>query len=458
MKNFLFKKASSLFFILYSFFKEDRIIKKLKKEKNLEKNQYNENIKNHPAYVFFTAYNYIDSNKISEGFKLIENFNEIKKIWSKKTNLEKVIVKDILPPCRVMGSFGNYRTVFAYLFNRINILKIIEKPKIYVKKFDKINNKFLLSLFKPFLNFNNNSYSFYKNINNIFYLKAPIEISLPYKKKYYPWAISENLINQYRLKNKNLNFNFLELNQSDYLAGKKILSKNNLSNYKWYVALHIREDKKEGTQSHRNANPKNYIKLIKEIISRGGAVFRVGDSSMTPLPNINGLIDYPFSNLKSEFMDIFLAATSKFVVGTASGYWTAASFFNTPLLMTNYVPAIDYYSFNQNCIFMPKTLVNKKNQIVPIEDIYNKNKYSYYTTKKQFEDNSLKIEENTEDELLESVKNMFDLLSNQKDEHKDNFLYLNKQFKKNYFKENFYEEHKLLPLANFSSAYIKKYI
>ena len=53
---------------------------------------------------------------------------------------------------------------------------------------------------------------------------------------------------------------------------------------------------------------------------------------------------------------------------------------------------------------------------------------------------------------------MFDLLSDQKDEHKDNFLYLNKQFKKNYFKENFYEEHKLLPLANFSSAYIKKYI
>ena len=79
------------------------------------------------------------------------------------------------------------------------------------------------------------------------------------------------------------------------------------------------KDKKEGTQSHRNANPKNYIKLIKEIISRGGAVFRVGDSSMTPLPNINGLIDSPFSNLKSEFMDIFLAATSKFVVGTA--FW-----------------------------------------------------------------------------------------------------------------------------------------
>ena len=68
------------------------------------------------------------------------------------------------------------------------------------------------------------------------------------------------------------------------------------------------------------------MKLIKEVISRGGAVFRVGDKSMTPLPKTKGLIDYPFSNLKSDFMDIFLAATSKFVVGTASGYWTAASF------------------------------------------------------------------------------------------------------------------------------------
>ena len=457
MKNFLFKKASSLFFILYSFFKEDRIIKKLKKEKNLEKNQYNENIKSHPAYVFFTAYNYINSNKISEGYKLIENFNEIKKIWSKKTNLEKVIVKDILPPCRVMGSFGNYRTVFAYLFNRINILKIIEKPKIYVKKFDKINNKFLLSLFKPFLNFNNNSYSFYKNINNIFYLKAPIEISLPYKKKYYPWSISENLINQYRLKNKNLNFNFLELNQSDYLEGKKILSKNNLSNYKWYVALHIRESKKKDSQINRDANPKNYMKLINEVISRGGAVFRVGDKSMTPLPKTKGLIDYPFSNFKSDFMDIFLAATSKFVVGTASGYWTAASFFNTPLLLTNYVPFLDYYSFNHNCVFLPKNLINKQKNFVPVNDIYSTKKYSYYTTKEQFEKNSLNVIENTEDELHESVKNMFDLQS-EKIENREIFLDLNKKFKKFHLGENFYDGNKLLPLANFSSAYIKKYI
>ena len=49
------------------------------------------------------------------------------------------------------------------------------------------------------------------------------------------------------------------------------------------------------------------MKLINEVISRGGAVFRVGDKSMTPLPKTKGLIDYPFSNFKSDFMDIFFS-------------------------------------------------------------------------------------------------------------------------------------------------------
>ena len=32
-----------------------------------------------------------------------------------------------------IGSFGNYRTVYAYLYNRINIQKIFSKPKYLLK-------------------------------------------------------------------------------------------------------------------------------------------------------------------------------------------------------------------------------------------------------------------------------------------------------------------------------------
>ena len=456
MKYNLIKKTSSLILLIYSFFKKDRLIDKLSKETNFDKPNLKESIRKHPAYIFFKACHQIHTDKILSGYKLIEDFNTKKGEWNKETVFKKILEKDIISPCRVIGSFGNYRTVFNYLFNRINILKINSKPKIFIKRHDKINNKFLLSLFEPFIDVSKSSYSYYKNINNIFYFKAPIEISLPYEKKYYPWAVSENLIHQFRLRNDDLKFNFLKLKREDYLKGEKILRDNNLSSYKWYVALHIREDNQNDDQTHRNANPINYIKLIKEIISRGGAVFRMGNQSMTKLPKIKGLIDYPFTNFKSDFMDIFLAATSKFVVGTASGFWTAASFFNTPTLLTNYAPYIEYYSFNENCIFLPKTLTNSNNKIVSIKEIFQQNKYSQYTSMAQFRKSSLKVLENTEEDLLESVKNMFDLLSIDENKKRD-FVKLNQDFKKKYFEESFYNGNKLKPLANFSTAFIKQH-
>ena len=53
---------------------------------------------------------------------------------------------------------------------------------------------------------------------------------------------------------------------------------------------------------------------------------------MTKLPKIKGLIDYPFTDHKSEMMDIFLAKNSKFCIGTSSGYWTFAAFFGSACL------------------------------------------------------------------------------------------------------------------------------
>jgi putative glycosyltransferase (TIGR04372 family) len=454
LKKLFFKKTSSLLLLIYSFFKEDKIVRKFKDESDIKK--FSINIK-HPGYHFLKASNYHDHGKFSESYELLKNFDEIKKNWNKFKNENEIRKNDILSPCRAIGSLGNYRTVFNYLYNRINILKIANKPKIYIKKYDKINNKFLLSLFKPFLNFNNNSYLYYKNINKIFYFKAPIEIALPYKKKYYPWAIAENLINQHRLKHKNIKFNFFKLNRQQLLKGKKILHENNLGNYKWYVSLHIREDKKAFYHNTRNANPKNYLKMINEITSRGGAVIRMGDKSMTPLPKINGLIDYPFSNFKSEFMDVFFAATSKFVVGTPSGFWTIARFFNTPLLLTNFIPHLDYYSFDKNCIFLPKLLINKQKKIISIKDIYSKNYFSHFTTTKQFKKNSLKIIENNNEELQGAVVDMFNLISKNK-KNKNIFLKKNNNFKQKYLRNKMYDSHKLLPIANFSSSYIKNYI
>ena len=134
--------------------------------------------------IFFKSFNLINKNNISKGYKLLENYLEIKKSWNNHKSIKETIKKEIIPECRFIGSFGNYRTVYNYLYNRINILKIKQKPQSFVKTHDKINNYYLFSLFKPYLNIKKKiAKNIIKNINNIFYNKAPIEIALSFEKK-----------------------------------------------------------------------------------------------------------------------------------------------------------------------------------------------------------------------------------------------------------------------------------
>lgn len=106
----------------------------------------------------------------------------------------------------------------------------------------------------------------------------------------------------------------------------------------WYVCLHIREagyhnDPISGAP--RNANIINYLPAIEEIVFRGGWVVRLGDQSMTRLPAMSNVIDYPFTPEKSELMDIFLISTCKLFIGMHSGVYDIAVLFQRPIILTN---------------------------------------------------------------------------------------------------------------------------
>ena len=108
----------------------------------------------------------------------------------------------------------------------------------------------------------------------------------------------------------------------------------------WFVALHIREGGYHGdgpgtTRQHRSANVSDYIDAIAEITSRGGAVARLGDKTMTPLKGLPGVFDYAHSDIKSAEMDLFLCAEARLFVGTTSGLTTAVQALGTPMLLVN---------------------------------------------------------------------------------------------------------------------------
>jgi len=389
---------------------------------------------------------------IESGYNQIKNYDEVKNKWIKKNSLE-FIKGEFIPEQQVIGSFGNHWSLFYYLMYKLNFEKT-SKPNLLIRENPKITNFALYNYFKNYLNITSNTSLYFRlgYVAQIF--KTPMEFALPFKNNYYPHPVAVNFILQL-IKDKGIEkkgFNFFKLSKADNEKGKELLKKMNIPENAWYVTLHIRQGK---GNEYTNSNPATYFKAIKEIIKRGGYVIRVGDKSMTPINNIKGLIDYPFGGAKSQFMDIFLAATSRFCLGTSSGYWAVANIFDVPALLVNYLPALDYYSLSEKYLFLPKNLINKKTS-KPIKlNEYFKFPIGYYVTNEQYEKNNIEIINNTEEEIHQATVEMLDILDKKINEE---FREKNKKFKNTLDLENKnHFNHPLKAMANISSTLLNQY-
>ena len=90
-----------------------------------------------------------------------------------------------------------------------------------------------------------------------------------------------------------------------------------------------------GRREYRNATIGNYVKAFERITERGGWVSRMGDATMTKLPEMERVIDYAFTKYKSDLMDLFLIKKCRFFIGCQSGILDIASLFQKPTLIIN---------------------------------------------------------------------------------------------------------------------------
>jgi putative glycosyltransferase (TIGR04372 family) len=128
----------------------------------------------------------------------------------------------------------------------------------------------------------------------------------------------------------------------------------------WFVALHVREGtwdgRHPGMHGIRNADIFTYLPAIAEITSRGGWVIRIGDPGMTAMPPLPKVIDYCHSKLRADWLDIFILARCRFMVGTNSGpIFIPALYADTPAVLTNWWPAAER-PWHAADIFVPKLL------------------------------------------------------------------------------------------------------
>ncbi|MBX7136869.1 MAG: TIGR04372 family glycosyltransferase [Oligoflexia bacterium] len=200
----------------------------------------------------------------------------------------------------------------------------------------------------------------------------------------------------------------LKLKDQDRERGSKLLQSLGMPADAWFVSLHIREGRC-GFRAARDASAQNYFPAIDEIRRRGGWVVRMGDPSMTPLPPMDGVIDYAVSKARQDWMDIYLWAACRFYIGTPSGPAWIPPTFGVPCVATNWNAYLTWRWFGQD-IFLPKLLwLNSEKRYLKFTEVLG-TPLGSAEAPAYFESVGVTIVDNTAEEITESVVEMLDRL------------------------------------------------
>lgn len=209
---------------------------------------------------------------------------------------------------------------------------------------------------------------------------------------------------------------------------EKKLEELGISPDDWFVCVHAREhgwfketnayqlehpaNYRHEQEDHRNVDVRDYLPAIKYITSKGGKIVRMGDPSMTRLPEINGVIDYPFTEHQSLPMDLFLVSRCHFILGCTSGF--SGSFplpFAKPLLITNFPGPVFTARFPySNTIVMLKHMVEESNgRYLGLRETFNPD-IGTMNDSLMFGDLGYQWVSNSPDDILEASKEMLKLI------------------------------------------------
>ena len=181
----------------------------------------------------------------------------------------------------------------------------------------------------------------------------------------------------------------------------------------WFVALHVREQgfwREEGdpVNAPRVAVIESYLPAIRAVVSAGGWVVRLGDPTMRPLPFMEGVVDYALSAAKSDWMDVFLSACCRFLVGTNSALYQASMSFGVPAVATNWMP-LSSFPMQRRDIVLPKLLRSREGRLLSFREMLAlpRDVWSGY----MYERLGLEIIDNTPEEIVEAADEMLKRLA-----------------------------------------------
>jgi len=218
----------------------------------------------------------------------------------------------------------------------------------------------------------------------------------------------------------------LHLTQEDEHWSREALARIGIPENRWFVCIHVRENGYlaygDEVHAHRNADIWKTIPAMSEIIRHGGICVRVGDPSMTPLPDMKDVIDYARHPDKSERLDVILCAKAKFFLGCTSGLAFVSTTFGVPCAHANMIP-VATLGLRYCDISIPKLLWSVAEQrYLHFEEILGKDVGNYFFSS-QYLRAGLRVDENSSDDILDLVQEMLNRLNNRFEETEIDVMY-----------------------------------
>lgn len=423
-------------------------------------NLYKDLIKKNPESHLIHLYLIKELHKVAdpEKFEHFDIYNNKRNNWINEVGLNDFNL-DFIWAGMVTGSLGNHYPIESLINSQKLNMRKNNKINIILPKKIKLRNKSFFSYFEKYVNLIQDTETIYSFNTLASILELPLGICVPMD-KICPSLDAASNITQSLLAERNIKSLF-QLKSKDQEKGKSILKKLGLPSDAWYVTLHARsvgyrgENQSNTSDDFRNTDIKSYLKAIKFITDQGGWVFRMGDPSMTKLKNMNNVIDYAHCDERSEFLDVFLGATSKFCIGSSSGYYHIPFTFSVPVLFTNSPRFEEYYGLRKNNLYLPRML-NKKNEKIEIEKFMN-TPLGIINNKNLYKQNNIGFIPNSEEDIYQATKEIYNNIENnfsnvKRSQKQEKFIELARK------KSNQYSKIDLIPQANISVNFIEKEI
>ena len=200
----------------------------------------------------------------------------------------------------------------------------------------------------------------------------------------------------------------LKFSEEEKKKGKKILKKFGLSEGAKFVCLTVRDssyDKKytsfraSGYHDFRNMDIYNFLLAADEVAKRGYWVFRMGKKVEKKLNSSNPkIIDYVNSDLRSDFMDIYLSANCSFCISSSTGLDQISYVFRKPIAHI-VSPISIMFSFSNKFVSLFKHHINKNdNTKLSLSEIF-KSGCAFFYYKNEFVNKSIELKDNSPEEI-----------------------------------------------------------